>query len=113
MSFKALLCNAAFISLLFSSFSHSEEGFSEVYQSFQQAYQNKDYSTASELLGQSYQLGKEKFGMSSENTANLGFSYANLLARLGDYNQASEVYDEVEDIYDDLYGDGSVEYFTF
>lgn len=97
----ALLLAATFSANAFAS---AEPSFSSVYRQFQKAAAAEDYSKAAELAGQAYTLGKAKFGEHSENTANLLFSYANMLVEAGQIKEGFERYNDVEHEYTELFG---------
>lgn len=100
------LIAAAFLSLPTQA-TDSTETFSSVYRQFQQANANNELTNALRLSEKALLLGEKKFGEDSENAAMLRYTYANMLATNKYHEQALEVYDEVFDNYDNLYGDAS------
>lgn len=98
--------------LTLSSASFAQADFSSVYQAFQAAYAEKDLDKALPLAKQAYELGSQKFGASSANSTNLALSYANMLSESKQYELAYDVFMDVQEIYDDEYGEESVEFIT-
>ncbi|QJR80286.1 TonB family protein [Alteromonas pelagimontana] len=90
-----------------------EDTFSDVYHAYESSLGQDDTDARETLAKKALALGQVKFGKDSENTANLTYNYANALTANKKYEQATEVFEQVAEQYEDLYGYESPELFTF
>ena len=65
--------------------------FDAAYSKYQSDSESKQWELALESAELAYDLGESVFGKSSINTGNLAFNYAQLLNRLGRYDEAGPV----------------------
>lgn len=83
--------------------------FSEVYAQYNTAIENKNNSDSLRLAKLSLELGDKKFGKNSENTANLKYNLALALAQNKQPREAFNVFEQVAEDYERIYGEDSGE----
>ena len=87
------------------------DDFSDVYKQFQQAVEAGDLKASVSLSHQAWKLGEEKFGKDSENALKLQHSYANMLMESQQFEPAKDIWQQLPERYEELYGENSKDTF--
>lgn len=104
------------LALTVCSYAYSEklpvsetDDFNGVYKKYQGFSAKSDWLNALPYAEAAYQIGKERFGNSSKNTASLAYNYAVTLLKLKKDKEAKKVLKETLTLYEVVYGKQSKE----